>query len=151
VQLEFTDEQQQLRAAVRDLLEAECPPSLVRERVEKGTPAAGLWRRLTALGAAALTLPESVGGLGLGPVEATVVAEELGRHAAPVPWLSTVTQYAELVARVGNPEQRKTLLEPIAGGGRTGTLAIAEDARQAIPEAMATVARRDGDGWVLSA
>jgi alkylation response protein AidB-like acyl-CoA dehydrogenase len=150
VQLEFTGEQEELRAAVRDLLAHECPTSLVRERVEKGRPATALSRQLTELGAPALTLPEQVGGLGLGPVEATVVAEELGRFVAPVPWLATVTQYAALIAHAGTAEQCAALLGPVAAGERVGTLAVAEDARHALPESMRTVARRAGNGWVLS-
>ncbi len=150
MQLEFTADQQELRAAVRDVLVKECPPAVVRQRVEKGTPATGLWQRISELGWPALTLPEPVGGLGLGPVEATVVAEELGRHAAPVPWLSTVTQYAAMVAHAGTDEQHDVLLGPVAAGQRTGTLAIAEDGLRALPTDMATVAHRDDAGWVVS-
>ena len=102
MELEFTDEQHELRSAVRAVLDRECPMTLVRAVVEKGAPAAGaidaLWTRMVGLGWPALTVPEPAGGLGLGWVELAVVLEELGRAVAPVPYLSTVTQYLPHVA-----------------------------------------------------
>jgi alkylation response protein AidB-like acyl-CoA dehydrogenase len=101
VELEFTDEQLELRAAVHAMLERECPRSLVRAVIEKGASASGadgLWRQMVALGWPALTVPTSAGGLGLGWVELAVVLEELGQSVAPVPYLSTVTQFLPHVA-----------------------------------------------------
>src|SRR5439155_12402706 len=61
--LEFTDEQDDLRATTRSFLEPECPMRLVREVVEKGVSVDGLWEQMVALGWPALTVPETDGGL----------------------------------------------------------------------------------------
>src|SRR5438128_4376570 len=108
------------------MLARECPISLVREVFEKGTTPDALWSQMIELGWPALTMPEVAGGLGLGAVELAVVVEELGRVAAPGPYLPTVTQFAPVVAESGSPEQRDHFLGAVAAGGLTGTLAIAE-------------------------
>ncbi|HEX3668515.1 MAG TPA: acyl-CoA dehydrogenase family protein, partial [Acidimicrobiia bacterium] len=91
--LEFTAEQDELRDGVRAMLGRECPISLVREVVEKGTTPEALWSQMIELGWPALTVPEGAGGLGMGAVELAVVVEELGRVLAPGPYLPTVTQF----------------------------------------------------------
>ncbi|MEV0670368.1 acyl-CoA dehydrogenase family protein [Mycobacterium sp. NPDC050441] len=58
-----------------------------------------LWERLCAMGATTMALPESVGGDGATLVDLTLVAEELGRSLAPVPWIDHVVA-ARLLARL---------------------------------------------------
>src|SRR4051812_19429293 len=105
--LEFSDEQQQLRESVRTVLERECTPALVRDVVEKGATADKLWARMVELGWPALTVPEDDGGLGLGFVELAVVSEELGRTVAPTPYTATVSQFVPLVREAGTADQRR--------------------------------------------
>ena len=147
--LEFTEDQDALRASVREVLAKECPPAVARERAEKGSPAIALWSRAVDLGWPALTLPEDYGGLGLGAVEATVVAEELGRSVAPIPWLATTTQYAAVVRATAEPAQLEALLPAVADGRVVGTLAVAEDGVRALPAQCATTAEPTATGWRL--
>ncbi|MFL6239856.1 MAG: acyl-CoA dehydrogenase family protein [Actinomycetes bacterium] len=125
--LEFTAEQEALRAGARELLEGECPSSAVRDLVDNGRVPEKLWPAQVEGGWSALALPEAVGGLGLGAVEVAVVAEEAGRAIAPGPWLATVTQYAAVVAATATGGQLTDLLTPIVEGTGTGALALAED------------------------
>jgi alkylation response protein AidB-like acyl-CoA dehydrogenase len=134
MELEFTPEQDELRDAVRAVLVRECPMSLVREVVEKGVPADGLWTQMVALGWPALTVPEEHGGLGFGMVELAVVLEELGRVDAPGPFLATVSRFVPMVQEAGSAAQQAELLPPVAAGERTGTIAFAPDAVTATPE-----------------
>jgi alkylation response protein AidB-like acyl-CoA dehydrogenase len=90
---ELTNDQQELRDAVRAVLATACPPSMVRQVYESkaddgASRAAPLWRQMVQLDWPALTIPEPFGGLGLGYVELAVVVEELGRAVAPTPPLS---------------------------------------------------------------
>src|SRR4051812_9910312 len=110
MELDFSEDQQELRSSVRSFLEAECPMTLVRSVVEKGAPADELWTQMVELGWPALTIPEEYGGLGLGFVELAVVAEELGRAVAPGPFLATVTQFAPAVRHAGSSEQQRRFL-----------------------------------------
>jgi alkylation response protein AidB-like acyl-CoA dehydrogenase len=71
-------------------------------------------------------VPEEYGGAGYGLLELAVLAEELGRALAPIPFSSSVylAQTALLVA--GDEEQRTTWLPPLAAGERIGTAALWE-------------------------
>jgi len=149
VHLEFTAEQDELRDGVRTMLARECPMSLVREVVEKGTTPDALWGQMVELGWPALTVPERAGGLGMGAVELAVVVEELGRVLAPGPFLPTVTQFAPVVAEAGSPEQQERFLVGIAAGELTGTLALVEESGSVDAGHVTTTATPDGDGFVL--
>ena len=65
MELEFSEDQQELRSSVRSFLERECPMTLVRSVVEKGVPADDLWSQMVELGWPALTVAEEHGGLGI--------------------------------------------------------------------------------------
>ena len=147
--LEFTTEQDELRDGVRAMLVRECPMSLVREVVEKGTTPDALWSQMVELGWPALTVPEPAGGLGMGTVELAVVVEELGRVLAPGPFVPTVTQFAPVVAEASTPEQRERFLGGIAAGELTGTLALVEESGSIDAGHVTTTATPDGDGFVL--
>src|SRR5688572_25934735 len=149
MELEFTDEQEELRDGVRSMLERECPMSLVRSIVEDGESADGLWKQMVDLGWPALTIAEEHGGLGLTTVELAVVVEELGRVVAPGPLLSTVSQFAPLVREAGSAEQQERFLGPIAEGSLTGALALTESATAFDPAAVEATATSDGDAWQL--
>ncbi|MFZ4585785.1 MAG: acyl-CoA dehydrogenase family protein [Acidimicrobiia bacterium] len=121
--LDFTAEQDELRAGIRAVLEKESPPTLARAIVEHTGDAAPLWHQMVELGWPALTVPESAGGLGLGAIELAVLCEELGRAITPGPLLSTVAGFIPMVRECGTEAQIARFLEPVANGERAGALA----------------------------
>lgn len=147
--LELSDEQQELQRAVRAVLERECPVSLVRHVVEKGADASALWNRMVELDWPALAVPAGDGGLGLGTMELAVVAEELGRALAPVPFQATAAQFVTAVSLVGSAEQRQRFLGPVVTRGMVATLAVAGEAGRWTPDAVAVTAHPDGGEFVL--
>jgi alkylation response protein AidB-like acyl-CoA dehydrogenase len=156
MELDFTADQEELRATVRTVLAAECSPAAVRELVEArtaGKPAVAdsLWGHMVELGWPALTVPEACGGLGLGPVELAVVVEELGRAIAPGPLLPTISQFVPAVVALGTDEQQHRFLEPVAAEGAPGTMAVAEANGNFDPATVAAIATptRAG-GYALS-
>ncbi len=152
MELELSDEQLELRDAVRSVLERECPISLVRQVVEDGATGEELWARMVELDWPALGIAEDDGGLGLGAVELTVVAEELGKVLAPAPFLATTTQFAPALQAAGSADQRSRFGGAVAAGAVVGSLAVAEESGAfgvGRPFDFATVARPDGDGFVL--
>ena len=147
--LELSAEQQALAESVATFVDAECPMSLVRRVVEEGKDADELWNAMVALDWPALTVPEADGGIGFGPVELAVVAEQLGRVLCPAPFLSTAGQFVPAVAEAGTAEQRHRFLGPVAAGTVVGTLAVAEaDGRFGI-DSITTTATPSGAGWRL--
>ena len=90
MQFELSDDQQALRDAARALLAAKAAPARVREIAASGAGYdKALWAEMASQGWPAIELAEADGGLGLGAVETAVLLEEVGRHVAPAPVLST--------------------------------------------------------------
>ena len=144
--LDFTTDQEDLRANVADVLARECPRSLVRSIAEGTATPDDLWARMVALGWPALTVPQDCGGLGLGAIELAIVCEELGRSLAPTPFLATVTQYVPVLRELGALDA----LAAVANDGVTGTLAIAEPGGNFDPADVAATVSPDNDGFVLT-
>ncbi|HUD39681.1 MAG TPA: acyl-CoA dehydrogenase family protein [Streptosporangiaceae bacterium] len=120
----LTPEQQALRESVADLLRRH-PARLDEEAGEAGAAEANaeLWRRLAGIGAAGLAIPERYGGAGAGPVETSIVAEELGRTLAPVPLLGSAVLAAQAILGSGDEQACQRLLPGIASGSRIAALA----------------------------
>ncbi len=126
---DFNDDQKALKDEVRRFLSDVSPLSAVRSLYNE--PAAGcdsgLWQRVASeQGWCGTAIPEAYGGLGLGYIELCAIAEELGRALTPIPFGSTVYQFAEAVLVAGTEEQKRALLPLIAAGEMTGTLATTE-------------------------
>jgi alkylation response protein AidB-like acyl-CoA dehydrogenase len=147
--LEFTDEQLELRESARATLTRECPARLVREVAVSGAEADGFRSQLSWLGWPALTIDVDLGGLGRRFVELAVVLEELGRAAAPGPFLATMTQFVPAVREAGSAAQVNRFLSAVAAGQLNGTLALHEGGRWD-PFSIGATATRDGDGWILA-
>lgn len=151
--LDFTPDQEALRDSAHAVLAKECPIDAVRDAIEArwedpAAPAAivaTLWPTLVELGWPGLTVPEEFGGVGLGPVEMAIVAEELGRVMAPGPLLPTLTQFVPVVVECGDRAQQEQWLGAIANGESTGALAVAEEHGSFDPSHTGTVIERDGD------
>ncbi|GLZ46883.1 acyl-CoA dehydrogenase [Actinomycetospora sp. NBRC 106375] len=117
----YSDVEEDLRASVRALVEKQAPWDVVLARTDTEEPVdTDLWKRLTQeIGVAGLAVPEERGGAGASWREVAVVAEELGRAVAPVPFLGTVVATALLLG-TGEDE----LLAAVAAGERTAAVAV---------------------------
>ncbi|MFZ5790759.1 MAG: acyl-CoA dehydrogenase family protein [Pseudomonadota bacterium] len=107
------------------------------------------WRSFAELGWLGLPLPESVGGLGMGPKEVALVMEAFGRGLVMSPYWATVLLGAGAVAEAGTAGQREAILPAVIEGRMKLSLAYAEGPRHA-PAAVATRAESDGTGFRLS-
>lgn len=98
----LTEDHRALQDAYRQLLEAHCPIETVWAAQETGFDKS-LWERLCGMGATSMAVGEDAGGDGATLVDLTLVAEELGRMLAPVPWIDHVCA-ARLTERLGAVE-----------------------------------------------
>lgn len=98
----LTEDHKALQAAYRQLLETHCPIETVWAAQETGFDKS-LWERLCAMGASSMAISEGAGGDGATLVDLTLVAEELGRALAPVPWIDHVCA-ARLAEALGGIE-----------------------------------------------
>lgn len=125
--LDFSDEQKQLREQVRRFLSEKCPPAAVRAILEgPDSYDKALYKGLAELGVLGAAIPEEYGGAGLSHLELCVVAEELGRALAPVPVSTSIYLAAEFLMLAGSAKQKETWLPKLAAGEAIGTLAMSE-------------------------
>jgi alkylation response protein AidB-like acyl-CoA dehydrogenase len=147
MELEFTPDQDELRDSIRTVLAKESPIARARAVAEGTGDVDKLWSVMTELGWPALTVPESCDGIGLGPVEAGILAEELGRVVAPGPLLPTVTQFVPLLRLTTGQDD---VLRDVAAGACRGSLAIAERTGSWDEATIAATASHQGGDHVLS-
>jgi alkylation response protein AidB-like acyl-CoA dehydrogenase len=144
---DFSDDQKQLRDQARKFLAEKCPPRAVRVVLDgKASYDGELWKGLAEMGFLGVAIPEEFGGAGAGHLELCVIAEEMGRALAPVPFSSTVYLAAEALLLAGSDAQKKTWLPKIAAGEVIGTLALFESTGNPSPKAIKLAA----DGGVLN-
>ncbi|TFV45427.1 acyl-CoA dehydrogenase family protein [Blastococcus sp. TF02A_35] len=148
----FDSEQNDLREAVRGLLERAYGDSEVRRKLVANDPGFDekTWSRLAEMGLLGLPFAEEHGGMGAGPVEVAIVAEEMGRVIAPEPFIEAVVLAGGLIAAVGTDEQKGELLGALAEGTTIPAFAHAETGTRWVPTASAVTATQAGDGWTLS-
>lgn len=147
---DVTEDQEELRSAVHDVLQRECPLSVARERAERGREPEQPWRSARELGWPAIAVSEADGGLGLGFAELALVLEEHGRCLAAGPFLPTVSQLIPALAVAGTAAQREAFLAPAAAGELRGGLAVASRDGAFAPAGGAVTAVRRAGGWSLS-
>jgi acyl-CoA dehydrogenase len=139
---DFSQDQKMLKDQAHKFLSEKCTPKAVRAVYQQGaTFDRTLWKQIAELGWAGTAIPEQYGGLGLGYLELCVIAEELGRALAPVPFSSTVYQFAESVLVSGSEEQKQRLLPKVAACEIIGTLARAEGPGAILPKNIRTTFR----------
>ena len=124
----FSEEQDQLRDAVRKFCEAKSPETEVRRLMEttEGYDPAVWGQMANELGLQGLHIPEAYGGQGFSFVELGIVLEEFGRSLLCAPYFSTVVLAANAILNAGSEEQKAKLLPGLASGETIATLAFTE-------------------------
>jgi alkylation response protein AidB-like acyl-CoA dehydrogenase len=143
---DFSDDQKFLKSEARKFLDANCAAARVRAVLDANSSEEGeakaydqaLWQAVAAQGWLGAAIPEEHGGLGLGHLELCVIAEELGRAVAPIPFASTVYFLAEAVMLAGDEAQKAAILPKIAAGELIGALATSEGPGVLTPGSLKT-------------
>jgi alkylation response protein AidB-like acyl-CoA dehydrogenase len=149
---DFTDDQQAIKRTARDLLADRFNPDTVRELAEGERYDDSHWTEIAELGWTGIFVDERYGGQGLGTVELTILAEELGYAVAPVPFLSNAAAGLAL-EHAGTDSQKERWLPGIASGeGRAAAGTLREGVAALVPDAAgaSVLVLLDGDyGWAV--
>jgi alkylation response protein AidB-like acyl-CoA dehydrogenase len=128
VNFAFSEEQEELRRAVRQFLESKSPETEVRrlmETTEGFDPA--VWKQMgQELMLQGLAIPEEYGGQGFTFIELGIVLEEMGRVLLCAPYFSSVVLAAGAILAAGTDDEKKALLPGIASGDTIAALAFTE-------------------------
>jgi len=145
----FTDEQEQLRDAVRKWVDRSYGFERRRAITRSGGFDRGAYGELAELGLTGLYVPEDQGGMGMGPVEAMVAMEELGRGIVLEPLKHTLVASGVLGAYASQP-LRAAWLPKIATGEALVVLAHQERKSRYRLDACEAQATQAGGGWKVS-
>lgn len=146
---DFSEDQDQLRDAVRKWVGKAYTFDRRRAIVADGGFSADAYRELAELGLCGMFLPQALGGMGMGPVEGMVAMEELGRGIVLEPVSQALIAGAVLSAYA--PKTLASHWAPlVASGEKIISLAYQERAGRYRLDVCATSASRHGDGWTLS-
>jgi alkylation response protein AidB-like acyl-CoA dehydrogenase len=128
VNFDFSDDQKMLRDQARKFLAEKSSRKVVRDVLNDAGKSfdKALWQGVAEQGWLGAAIPEEFGGLALGRLELCVLAEELGRSLAPIPFSSTVYFFSEALMAAGSSGQKQKMLPKVASGDVIGAFAISE-------------------------
>jgi alkylation response protein AidB-like acyl-CoA dehydrogenase len=145
----LTAEQQAVREVVREFAEAEIRP-VAREADRRGEFPEAVWDGLASLDLTGLTTPEAYGGYDADRTTYALVNEEVAYGSLAVATALSVHCLATAcIATFGSDEQRDRWLPEMTDGRPVGMFALSEPHAGSNPAAMSTVARREGDRYVI--
>jgi alkylation response protein AidB-like acyl-CoA dehydrogenase len=146
----YSDEQQAIADLSYRILSEQLPTEVLRDLERSGEWFADdVWLALAKADLLGIALPEADGGGGYGLIEACVIAQQIGRTVAPVPYLATIVAAAMPLAHFGSDEQRQRFLPSVIDGSATLSLALYEPDDVDVPVLPATRATPEGSGWRL--
>jgi butyryl-CoA dehydrogenase len=151
MRIELTDTQLEIRRLCRTFAAKELTPNARRWDEEHHFPSEAV-RQLAEMGLMAVAVPQDWGGAGLDNVSYAVAMEEICRGCASTGVVMSVNNslYCDPVYKFGTDAQRKRWLEPFARGEKLGCFALTEPQSGSDAADMKTVARSDGDSYVLN-
>jgi alkylation response protein AidB-like acyl-CoA dehydrogenase len=151
VNFEYTEEQKQLRKAVREFAEGEIAPH-VMEWDEAQTFPLEVVRKLGKLGYMGAIFPEELGGAGLGYIDYAIIIEELSRVDGSVGIIlaAHTSLCSNHIYKMGSDEQRHKYIPKLASGEWLGCWSLTEPEAGSDAAGTRTKAVRDGDEWVLN-
>ncbi|MBN8606763.1 MAG: acyl-CoA/acyl-ACP dehydrogenase [Caulobacterales bacterium] len=141
---DFSDDQKSLKDEARKFLTDKAGAKVTRRVLNDDAVSYDetLWRSVAEMGWLGAAIPEEHGGLGLGRLELCVLAEEIGRAVAPIPFSSTVYFFAEALMLAGSEAQKAAQLPKVASGETIGCFALSEG--PGAPTAASIQAKFDG-------
>jgi alkylation response protein AidB-like acyl-CoA dehydrogenase len=150
VDFTLTEEQEAIRDLAARILTEQLPPERLRElEATDGWFADDVWAALATAELLGIALPERDGGGGFGLTEACLVAEQVGRTVAPLPYLSAIVGAAMPVANFGSDAQRAAHLPGLIEGTTLLTVGLHEPDDVTVASIPTTTATPDGSGWRL--
>jgi butyryl-CoA dehydrogenase len=147
----LTEDQEQIRDAVRAFAQAELWPHAARWDQQRHFPKEA-HRGLAALGAYGICVPEELGGANLDYLTLALVLEEIAAGDGGTSTAISVTNCPvnAILMRYGNAAQQKQWLTPLAQGEMLGVFCLTEPHVGSDASALKTSARKDGDSYVLN-
>jgi hypothetical protein len=147
---DYTDEQNAIRDSLSKWAQQQYDFDKRRAALASEDAWRSNWATFAELGLLAAPLPEEFGGLGGGPIDVSVIAEEFGKALVVEPYVPTVVIGGGALKYAGSASQKDEHLNAIAGGERVIAFAQAEPKSRWALNDVATIAKKDGAGYVIN-
>jgi alkylation response protein AidB-like acyl-CoA dehydrogenase len=150
MRLELTDEQRMVQGLAREFAEQEVKPVAAECDREGRFPHATV-KRMGELGLLGLMVPEKLGGSGADTLSYVQALEEIAVACASHAVVMSVNNslVCHPLVTFGTPAQQDRFLGPLASGRSLGSFALTEPQAGSDARNLTTLARRDGDDYVL--
>ena len=148
---QLTDEERMIRDSARGFAQSELQPRVI-EAFSKEIDAPELFPLMGRAGLLGATIPEEYGGAGAGYVAYGLIAREIERVDSGYRSMASVQSSLVMypIHAYGSEEQRRKYLPGLASGELIGCFGLTEPDAGSDPSGMKTVAKKDGDGYVLN-
>ena len=148
---DFSDDSKLLRDQARRFLAEHCTTQHVRQVLDGKRPyLESAWQQMAGMGWLGAAIPEEYGGAGIGYEALCLLAEEIGRAVAPLPFTTSVVLGAEAILAAGSEPQKREYLPLIATGEIIATLALGAGAGEPTPRRVQAIlrdGRLTGEAW----
>ncbi|WP_066253161.1 acyl-CoA dehydrogenase family protein [Hydrogenophaga flava] len=151
--MQFTHEHREIQKTLKRFIDEQINPHVDEWEAAEIFPAHEVFKQMGRLGLLGLTKPEAYGGMGLDYSYSVAMAEALGHiHCGGVPMAIGVQtdMCTPALARFGSDELREQFLAPAIAGDAVGCIGVSEPGAGSDVSAIKTVARKDGDDYVIS-
>jgi citronellyl-CoA dehydrogenase len=151
--MQYTHEHREIQNTLKRFIEAEINPHVDEWEAAEIFPAHEVFKKMGNLGLLGLTKPEAYGGAGLDYSYSLAMAEALGHiDCGGIPMaIGVQTDMATpALARFGSDELREQFLSPAIAGDMVGCIGVSEPSAGSDVAGIKTVARKDGDDYVIS-
>ena len=151
--MQFTHEHREIQKTLKRFIDEQINPHVDEWEAAEIFPAHEVFKQMGQLGLLGLTKPEAYGGMGLDYSYSVAMAEALGHiHCGGVPMAIGVQtdMCTPALARFGSDELREQFLAPAIAGDAVGCIGVSEPGAGSDVSAIKTVARKDGDDYVIS-
>ena len=151
--MQFTHEHREIQKTLKRFIDEQINPHVDEWEAAEIFPAHEVFKQMGQLGLLGLTKPEAHGGMGLDYSYSVAMAETLGHiHCGGVPMAIGVQtdMCTPALARFGSEELKAQFLAPAIAGDAVGCIGVSEPGAGSDVAAIKTVARKDGDDYVIS-
>jgi acyl-CoA dehydrogenase len=147
----FTQDQDDLRAHARELLDHVCPPEYAEKCDNEARPPREAYNALAEQGWFGLAIPPEYGGTGGSAIDLAILLEETGKHFEELAmWLfRTLTYGGYAVLQHGSPAQKQEMLPKIARGQLSFCFGLTEPNAGSDAAALSTRAKAADGGYVI--
>jgi len=148
---ELPEEHEMLRKTCRDFAEGELIPIASKVDKEHWYPADAV-KKMGELGLMGINVPEELGGTGLDCLAYAIAMEEISRGCATAGVILSAhnSLYLAPLLMAGNQQQKEDWVAPFADGNKIGCFALSEPGNGSDAGAASTVAKLDGDSYILN-